>query len=449
MREIEPYKIKMVEPIRLVPRAEREAGLREAGFNVFQLPAASVYIDLLTDSGTGSMSQDQWAGIMRGDESYAGSGSFYRLRDTVREIFGYEHVIPTHQGRAAEHVLFAAAVHPGQIVPNNMHFDTTRAHVEHRKAEARDLVVEEAYDTSCESPFKGDIDVEALDRLLSAERHRVPLVMVTITNNSAGGQPVCMENIRETAAVCRKHRVPLFFDAARFAENSFFVKMREAGYADRTIVEIARETFEYGDGATMSAKKDGLVNIGGFVALRDGGLAERIRQHLILYEGFPTYGGMAGRDMEALAIGLHESTREDYLASRIGQIRFLCNTLHDAGVPVLRPAGGHAVYLDARRFAPHIPPAEFPAQALVCELYVEAGIRVVEVGSLMFGKSKESPRLELVRMAVPRRVYTNDHLMYVAEAVIKLYKRRNSIRGMRIVHEAPVLRHFTARLEPV
>ncbi len=449
MREIEPYKIKMVEPIRLVPRAEREAMLREAGFNVFQLPAASVYIDLLTDSGTGSMSQDQWAGIMRGDESYAGSGSYYRLRDTVREVFGYEHVIPTHQGRAAEHVLFAAAVHPGQIVPNNMHFDTTRAHVEHRKAEARDLVVEEAYDTSSESPFKGEIDVEALDRLLSAERHRVPLVMLTITNNSAGGQPVSMENIRETAAVCRKHRVPLFFDAARFAENSFFVKMREAGYADRTIEEIARETFEYGDGATMSAKKDGLVNIGGFVALRDGGLAERISQHLILYEGFPTYGGMAGRDMEALAIGLHESTREDYLASRIGQIRFLCDTLHEAGVPVLRPAGGHAVYLDARRFAPHIPPAEFPAQALVCELYVDAGIRVVEVGSLMFGKSKEAPRLELVRMAVPRRVYTNDHLMYVAEAVIKLYKRRNSIRGMRIVHEAPVLRHFTARLEPV
>ncbi|MEW6363322.1 MAG: tryptophanase [Acidobacteriota bacterium] len=449
MRLVEPYKTKMVEPIRLISREEREQELIRAGYNVFQIPASSVYVDLLTDSGTGSMSDSQWASLMRGDEAYAGSGSYFRLCESIRGIFGYDHVIPTHQGRAAEHVLFTACVKAGQIVPSNIHFDTTRAHIENRRAEARDLAVDEAYDTALERPFKGDMDCALLDRLLSTQREMVPLVMLTVTNNGAGGQPVSMANVRAVSEICRRHKTPLFFDAARFAENAFFVKEREPGYGSKEIIEIAREMFSYGDGATMSAKKDGLVNIGGFVTLRDKALADRIRQFLILYEGFPTYGGLAGRDMEAVAVGLRESLKDDYLAFRIGQVRMVCDMLHEAGVPVIRPAGGHAVYLDARRFLPHVPPSQFPGQAVVCALYLDAGIRTVEIGSLMFGKSAESPRLELVRMAIPRRVYSNDQLRYVADAVIELHRRREQLRGLRLVEAAWVLRHFTARLEPM
>ncbi len=449
MRPVEPFKIKMVEPIRLIARDEREREVREAGYNLFQIPATSVYIDLLTDSGTGSMSDSQWASIMRGDESYAGARSFFRLKDAVRSIFGYEHFIPAHQGRAAEHILFSVMVKPGQIVPSNIHFDTTRAHVENRQAEARDLAIDAAYDTALELPFKGDIDCRALEQLIDHSRAQIPLVMMTVTNNSAGGQPVSMKNVREAAAICRDRRVPMFFDAARYAENCYFIKTREAGYKDHSVLEIARELFSYGDGATMSAKKDGLVNMGGFVTLRDGNVAEKIRQQLILYEGFPTYGGMSGRDMEALATGIGEALDEDYLAFRTEQVKLLCDDLHEAGVPVIRPAGGHAVYIDATRFLPDIPASQFPGQAIVCALYLEAGIRSVEVGSLMFGKQNESPRLELVRLAIPRRVYTNDHILYVADAIKELYRKRKQIKGMRIVSQSAVLRHFTARLEPI
>jgi len=449
VRPVEPFKIKMVEPIRLIPREDRERELKEAGYNVFLIPASSVYIDLLTDSGTGCMSDTQWSALMRGDESYAGARSFFHMRDAVRDIFGYEHVLPAHQGRAAEHVLFSVLVQPGQIVPSNIHFDTTRAHVENRGAEARDLAIESAYATALEAPFKGDMDTEALARLLDSSRSKIPLVMMTVTNNSAGGQPVSMANIRETARVCHERGVPLFFDAARFAENCYFIKEREPGYSNKPIIEIAREMFSYGDGATMSAKKDGLVNIGGFLTLRDGSLADKAKQILILYEGFPTYGGMAGRDMEALATGIREVLDENYLAFRIGQVRLLCDTLHESGVPVIRPAGGHAVYLDAARFLPHVPPRQFPGQSIVCALYLESGIRTVEIGSLMFEKEGESPRLELVRLAIPRRVYTNEHLLYVADAVKELYEKRSTMKGMRIVSQSAVLRHFTARLAPI
>jgi tyrosine phenol-lyase len=448
----EPFKIKVVEPIRRTTRQERERLLREAGYNLFQVPAESVYVDLLTDSGTSAMSDRQWAGLMLGDESYAGSKNYYHLEETVRSIFGYKHVIPTHQGRMAENLLFSTIVKPGMCVPNNIHFDTTRANVEHQHAEALDLVLKEAYDPDCELPFKGNIDLARLEETINrAGPDRIPLVMITITNNSGGGQPVSMENIRRTKALLDHYGIPLFFDACRFAENCYFMKEREPGYADKTTLDIARELFSYGDGCTMSAKKDGLVNIGGFLSLNNDRWAQEIINMLILVEGFPTYGGLAGRDLEAMARGLEEVLDEEYLRFRIGQVRYLGELLEGGGVPILKPIGGHAVYLNAKEFLPHIPQSEFPGQALAVALYRDYGIRGVEIGTLMFGKKDPMtgrmihPELEMVRLAIPRRVYTNMQITYVAESIIELYRRRELIYGLTLTYEAPVLRHFTAR----
>jgi tryptophanase len=452
----EPFRIKVVEPLRNVTQEERSRLLVDAGFNVFNIPAESIYVDLLTDSGTSAMSDQQWASLMVGDESYAGSKSFFRLQKTVRDIFGYENVIPTHQGRMAENLLFSVTVNKGDVVPNNVHFDTTRANVEHQEAEALDLVVHEGLEPSTSAPFKGNMDIERLDETIKqVGRDRIPMVMLTVTNNSAGGQPVSMANIRETAEVCRRHDVPLIFDACRFAENAFFIQQREEGFANRSVKDIAREMFTYGNGCTMSAKKDGLVNIGGFLALNNADWAEKVTQLLILVEGFPTYGGLAGRDLEAMSQGLQEVLNEDYLRFRVGQVRALAERLEEHGVPIVRPPGGHAVYLDARAFAPHISQAEFPGQAITVALYRDYGIRTVEIGSLMFGHTDPKtgkevyPELELVRLAVPRRVYTEAQLGYVADSVIEIYKKRDQLRGLRIVHGAPFLRHFTATLEEV
>ncbi len=450
----EPFRIKVVEPLRRSTREERARLLVEAGFNVFKLPSESIYIDLLTDSGTSAMSDRQWAAMMMGDEAYAGSRNFYRFEETVRRIFGFRHVIPTHQGRVAENLLFTAVVKAGDVVPNNVHFDTTRANVEHQDAEAVDLVIPEGLEPARVHPFKGNMDTLRLDETIArAGQARVPLVMLTVTNNSAGGQPVSMANVRATAEVCRKHGVPLIFDACRFAENAYFIQQREPGYADRPVVEIVREMFSYGDGCTMSAKKDGLVNIGGFLALNNREWAEKITNLLILIEGFPTYGGLASRDLEAVAQGLEEVLNEDYLSFRVGQVGDMAEALHAAGVPTVRPPGGHAVYLDAKAFAPHIPPAEFPGQAIVVSLYRDYAIRGVEIGSLMFAHRdpasgrEVAPALELVRLAVPRRVYTSAHLRYVADSVIAIHRQREALRGLRITHAAPYLRHFTAALE--
>ena len=450
----EPFKIKVVEPIRRTTREERDHLLRAAGYNLFKVPAESVYVDLLTDSGTSAMSDDQWAGLMLGDESYAGSRNYYHLEETVRSIFGYKHVIPTHQGRMAENLLFSTIVKPGMCVPNNIHFDTTRANVEHQGAQALDVVVKEAYDPHCELPFKGNIDLirleETIHRVGSA---RIPLAMVTITNNSGGGQPVSLDNIRKTRALLNRYGIPLFFDACRFAENCFFIKEREPEYADKSILAIARELFSYGDGCTMSAKKDGLVNIGGFLSLNNDQWAQDITNMLILVEGFPTYGGLAGRDLETMARGLREVLDEDYLNFRVGQVRYLGELLDQADVPILKPIGGHAVYLNAKEFLPHIERAQFPAQSLVVALYREHGIRGVEIGTVMFGKNDPAtgrtihPELEMVRLAIPRRVYTNMQITYVAESIVELYRRREMIHGLRLTYEAPALRHFTAQFE--
>ena len=450
----EPFKIKVVEPIRRTTREERDRLLRAAGYNLFQVPAESVYVDLLTDSGTSAMSDDQWAGLMLGDESYAGSRNYYHLEETVRSIFGYKHVIPTHQGRMAENLLFSTVVKPGMCVPNNIHFDTTRANVEHQGAQALDVVIKEAYDPQCELPFKGNMDLTRLEEVIHREgTDRIPLAMVTITNNSGGGQPVSMDNIRKTRALLNRYGIPLFFDACRFAENCFFIKEREPEFADKSILDIARELFSYGDGCTMSAKKDGLVNIGGFLSLNDDQWAQAITNMLILVEGFPTYGGLAGRDLETMARGLREVLDEDYLNFRIGQVRYLGELLDQAGVPILKPIGGHAVYLNAKEFLPHIVQAQFPAQSLVVALYREHGIRGVEIGTVMFGRKDPAtgrtihPELEMVRLAIPRRVYTNMQIAYVAESIVDLYRRRDMIHGLRLTYEAPALRHFTARFE--
>lgn len=450
----EPFKIKVVEPIRRTTREERDRLLREAGYNLFKVPAESVYVDLLTDSGTSAMSDNQWAGLMLGDESYAGSRNFYHFEETVKSIFGYRHVIPTHQGRMAENLLFSTVVKPGMCVPNNIHFDTTRANVEHQGAEALDVVVKEAYDPHCDTPFKGNMDLVRLeDAINRVGRHRIPLVMITITNNSGGGQPVSMANIRATSELCRRYGIPLFFDACRFAENCFFIREREPGYQAKSILDIARELFSYGDGCTMSAKKDGLVNIGGFLSLNNTDWVQDITNMLILVEGFPTYGGLAGRDLEAMARGLKEVLDEEYLGFRIGQVRYLGELLEQGGVPILKPVGGHAVYLNAKEFLPHIPQSAFPAQALCVALYREFGIRGVEIGTVMFGKKDPvtgrtiHPELEMVRLAIPRRVYTNMQITYVAESIIELFRTRETIRGLTMTYEAPVLRHFTARFE--
>lgn len=450
----EPFKIKVVEPIRRTTREERDRLLREAGYNLFHVPAESVSIDLLTDSGTSAMSDHQWAGLMLGDESYAGSKNYYHLEETVRSIFGYKHVIPTHQGRMAENLLFSTVVKPGMCVPNNIHFDTTRANIEHQGAQALDVVIKEAYDPHCELSFKGNMDLARLEEAITrVGQDRIPLVMVTITNNSGGGQPVSMENIRQTRTLLNRYNIPLFFDACRFAENCFFIKEREPEFAGTSMLDIARELFSYGDGCTMSAKKDGLVNIGGFLTLNHEQWAQDITNMLILVEGFPTYGGLAGRDLEAMARGLSEVLDEDYLRFRVGQVRYLGELLDQAGVPILKPIGGHAVYLNAKEFLPHIPQTQFPAQSLVVSLYRDYGIRGVEIGTLMFGKHDTAtgrtihPELEMVRLAIPRRVYTNMQILYVAESIIELYQRREMIHGLSLTYEAPVLRHFTARFE--
>jgi len=451
---IEPFRMKMVEPIRMTTREEREQRIREAGYNAFALRTDGVLIDLLTDSGTGTMSSEQWAGMIRGDEGYAGARSFYRFQDVVRELTGLKHVIPTHQGRAAERILFSVAVRPGDVVPNNTHFDTTRANIEFQGAEAVDLVPELPTDTI--APFKGDMDIARLAHLLAhTPRARIPMVMITLTNNAAGGQPVSMANIRAVRELCDHYGLPLFIDACRFAENAWFIKEREEGYAHVPLRTIAREIFGYADGVTMSAKKDAIVNIGGFLALNDDRLADKARTMLILTEGFPTYGGLAGRDLEAMAQGLDEVLDESYMRYRIASTAYLGDSLEAAGVPILKPTGGHAIYVDAARLLPHIPREHLPGKALEVELYVEGGIRACEIGTVMFGRTdpdtgRQIPaRQELVRLAIPRRVYTQSHIDYVAEVFGELVERAPMFCGYAFETEAPVLRHFTSTFRPL
>lgn len=447
---IEPFRIRSVEPIRFTTREEREDILHKAKWNPFMIDADDVLIDLLTDSGTSAMSAAQWGAIMVGDESYAGSRSFRRFEKKVHEIFGFKHVIPTHQGRAAEKILMSIIGGPGKLVPNNNHFDTTRANVEFTGAEAIDLVIPEGKDFDCEHPFKGNIDLDRLKAELETRGGQIPVGMITITNNTGGGQPVSMANIHATADLLHSFGKPFIIDSCRFAENAYFIKHREAGYEDRSPKEIAQEMFRYADGATMSLKKDGFGNIGGFLALNDDKLAEQARNLLILTEGFPTYGGMAGRDMEALAVGLEETLDERYLEYRIATVRYLAKKLNAVGIKTVQPPGGHAVYIDAKRFYPHLKADQFPAQVLVCELYLAGGIRGVEIGSVMFGRNVdgvESPAdRELVRLAMPRRVYTQAHINYVAEILTGMYEKREQARGLKIVKQAPFLRHFTAEL---
>jgi tryptophanase len=453
---IEPFKVKVVEPIKMTTRAEREAYLREASFNLFLLKAENVIIDLLTDSGTGAMSAEQWSAMMRGDESYAGSKSFYSFESTVRDIFGFRQVIPTHQGRAAERILFSIMCRKGRVVPNNTHFDTTRANIEFLGAEAHDLPIPEFYRPATEHPFKGNMDTAALVELIErVGPARIPLVMLTVTNNSGGGQPVSMANIREVKAICSRYGLPLYLDACRFAENAYFIKLREEGYAEMSVIEIAREMFSLADGCTMSAKKDGLANIGGFLCTNDEQLAQQEKDLLILTEGFPTYGGLAGRDLEAITVGLREVLDEDYLQFRFASIRYLGEHISSHGVPIILPPGGHAIYIDAHAMLPHIPQLQYPGQALAIELYREAGIRACEIGTVMHAEKnpetgEEIPAgMELVRLAIPHRVYTQSHIDYVIEAILKINERRESIGGYRIARQPEFLRHFTAVFEPV
>jgi tryptophanase len=450
---IEPFRIHSVEPMRMSTRDERAGWLAGAGYNLFALRADDVLIDLLTDSGTGAMSSEQWAGIQRGSEAYAGASSWYRFRDAVTALFPFTHVIPAHQGRGAERILFSVLGGAGKVIPSNSHFDTTRANIEATGALAVDLPIPEGRQPSARHPFKGNMDVAALDALLAEHgRDRVPVVMVTITNNAGGGQPVSMANLRAVRAVCDRHRVPLFLDACRFAENAFLVKLREPGYADRPVPEIVRELAGLADGMTMSAKKDPLANIGGWLACNDDELAERCRTMEILTEGFPTYGGLAGRDLEAIAQGLTEAVEEDYLRYRIRSVAYLGEALERAGVPVVVPFGGHAVFLDAHALLPHIEPLAYPGQALACALYTEGGIRACEIGSVMFGRqpdgSERAAPMELVRLAIPRRTYTQSHIDYVIEVVTAVAAGAATLRGLRITGEPPSLRHFTARFAP-
>jgi tryptophanase len=453
---IEPFRIKAVEPIRIIGRHQRQEVLERAGYNPFRIPSTDVLIDLLTDSGTSAMSTAQWAGIMMGDEAYACSTSFDSFHKSVRSIFGFKHILPTHQGRAAERILFSVMCRPGDVVPSNTHFDTTRANIEARGAEAVDLLIPEGADPAAEHPFKGNMDPGALASLIErVGAAKIPLGMITITNNAGGGQPVSMENIREIRDVLSRHGIPLYIDACRFAENAWFIREREDGYAGKEPIEIAREIFSYADGCTMSAKKDGLANIGGFLATNDDRLAELEENLLILTEGFPTYGGLAGRDLEAIALGLHEALQIDYLEYRVASTRYLGDGMHRAGIPTVRPPGGHAIYVDARSFLPHLEPLLYPGQALVAEMYRHAGIRAVETGQVMFGKidpdsGREEPvKLDLVRLAIPRRVYTQSHIDYVLEAMTEIARRREEIRGLEIVEQHGAMRHFTARFRPV
>ena len=449
---IEPFRIKTVEPIRRTTRAQRIEAIEQAGYNPFLLKAEDVLIDLLTDSGTGAMSSRQWAGMMMGDESYAGARSFYKFEAAVKEITGFKHVLPTHQGRAAERILFGSTLKPGDIVVNNTHFDTTRANIEYRGATALDLPIPEARQPELVHPFKGNMDLARLEEVLRENEGKVRMVMITVTNNSGGGQPVSMANIRGASEIAHRYGVPFFIDACRFAENAWFIKMREEGYADKTPLEIAQEMFSYADGATMSAKKDGMANIGGFLALNDDELARTCRNMEILGEGFPTYGGLAGYDLEAIAVGLFEALNEDYLRYRIRSIAYLGDRMKGTGIPIIEPTGGHAVYIDARKLLPHIPWNEYPAWALSLVLYIEGGVRTVEIGSVMFGRqpdgSEKPAAMELVRMAFPRRVYTQSHVDYLAEVLDYVKDIAPRIRGVRIVEEPPVLRHFVARFAP-
>ena len=451
---IEPFKIKVVEPIRMTTREERQAILRQARFNMFNIRAKDILIDLLTDSGTAAMSSEQWAAMMRGDNAYAGSNSFYRFEAEVKNLTGYAHVIPTHQGRAAERILFSTVCGKGQVVPNNTHFDTTRANIEHTGAEAVDFVIPEGKQPQAKHPFKGNMDLTRLEMLLKGTKPgQVPLCMLTVTNNSGGGQPVSMENLRETSALCHRYGVPLFLDACRFAENAYFIKLREPGFRSKSPAEIVREMFRLSDGCTMSAKKDGLVNIGGFLGMNNEAWAQQCRNLLILTEGFPTYGGLAGRDLDAIAQGLREVLDEDYLKYRLRSVEYLAERLTAIGYPIVQPPGGHAVYIDARALLPHIPPNQFPAQSLCSAIYEHGGIRTGEIGSAMFGRcenGREVPAdMDLVRIAIPRRAYTQSHIDYVIEVAEHVYKLRDSLRGFHVVKQAPVLRHFTIEFEPV
>jgi tyrosine phenol-lyase len=444
---IEPFRIKSIEPIRGTTRKVRQKLIAAAGYNLFLVASEAILIDLQTDSGTSAMSTEQWAAMMRGDESYAGSPIFTRFRDSVQSIFGFRHVIPTHQGRAAERILFNVMCKKGDVVPNNTHFDTTRANCEYAGAEALDLPIPEAKEPAYVHPFKGNMDTARLEEVIQREgAKKIPLVMLTVTNNSGGGQPVSMANIRAVKEICAKHRIPLYIDACRFAENAYFIKLREPGYAEKSPREIAREMFSCADGCTMSAKKDGMANIGGFLCTNDDTLAQQEKDLLILTEGFPTYGGLAGRNLEAMAVGLNEALDEEYLRYRIASTAFLGNHIANEGVPIVQPPGGHAIYLDARAFLPHIPVSQFPGVALANELYLEGGICSVEIGSLMFG---EHAKMDLVRLAIPRRVYTQSHIEYVVEVILDVWHRREQIRGYEITHQAKFLRHFTARLKPI
>jgi tyrosine phenol-lyase len=444
---IEPFRIKSIEAIRRTTREERRKLMEVAGYNLFLVPSDAILIDLLTDSGTAAMSTEQWAAMMRGDESYAGSPSFARFRDSVQAIFGFLHVIPTHQGRAAERILFSVMCKKGDVVPNNMHFDTTRANCEFVGAQALDMPILEANEPARVHPFKGNMDIAQLAAAFEREgANRIPLVMLTVTNNSGGGQPVSMENVRAVKDICKKHGVPLYIDACRFAENAYFIKLREPGYSKKTPREIAREMFSYADGCTMSAKKDGMANIGGFLCTNDDILAQQQKDLLILTEGFPTYGGLAGRDLEAIAVGLNEALEEEYLEYRIASTAFLGNHISEEGVPIVQPPGGHAIYIDARAFLPHVSPAQFPGVALANELYLEGGIRSVEIGTLMFG---EHAKMDLVRLAIPRRAYTQSHIEYVVEVILDVWRKREQICGYEITEQAKFLRHFSAKLRPV
>jgi len=452
---LEPFKIKVVEPIRLISKKEREKELEKAGYNLFAVDADKIFIDLLTDSGTSAMSDRQWGALMTGDESYAGCRNFRNLEKTVKDIFGFKYFVPTHQGRAAENVLFSTLVKPGKSVPNNTHFDTTRANVKANGGKAVDLVVDESRVIDSNFPFKGNMDTEKLENFIeSVGSENIPVGMITITNNSVGGQPVSMKNIRETSEIYKKYNIPFFIDACRYAENSYFIKTREEGYSDKSVKEIAKEIFSYSDGCTMSAKKDALVNIGGFLATNSKELFEKFRQRLILTEGFPTYGGLAGRDLEAVAVGLDEGLDEDYLRYRIAHTKYLGDRLTEVGVPIIKPPGGHGVYVDARGFMDHIQADELPGQALVVALYLEGGVRSVEIGSVMFAEKDENgnlipPDLDLVRLAIPRRVYTLSHLDYVAKVFEKVRENKERYRGMKFTYMPSALRHFTARFDRV